>query len=703
MTQGKTQPDGGEAAGDAAGAPVRGASTHAADGNGVSAAATPMVEGSLSRARDGEDRHAESHDEPGQIEAELRHSREQYEHLVASIDGIVWEADATTLRFKFVSAQAERLLGYPPSRWIDEPNFWRDHIHPDDCAWVAAFCQRSTQERRNHDFEYRMIAIDGRSVWLRDIVTVVEQDGAPLLLRGIMIDVSDRKQRDEDLRAAEDRFRRFIENLNDVVYALDRDGNFLYCSPAIEQVSSYTATEVLGRPFAEFVYPEDLPGLASVFERNLKGESAQVEYRVLDKDGELRWVHASIRPTIENDEVVGVTGVFSEITARKRTLEALYESEARYRELVEMSPNSIVVHRDGRIVFANGAALKLVGANDPSDLLGRGLLELVHESSRPLAIERIRSMKEEGKPAGRVEETFLRLDGTAVEVEVMASPIIFHGQPSIQVIIDDVTERKRIREEVQRLNEELEQRVHDRTSELVAVNRELEAFSYSVSHDLRAPLRIIEGFAKMFLEEYGATLDEQGRSYLDRIHATSSRMDRLIHDLLAFSRMSRASMTVGKVDLSAVARVVVEELERERPVRDASFMIEDDLVVDGDEPLLRIVIENLIGNAWKYTSRRPSAFIEFGAGMEDGERVYYVRDDGVGFDMQFVGKLFRPFQRLHAIGDFEGTGIGLATVQRIIERHGGRVWAESEPNEGTTFRFTLWPKRKVGRAGKAAR
>ncbi|MFN2425233.1 MAG: PAS domain S-box protein [Candidatus Binatia bacterium] len=626
------------------------------------------------------------------IEAELRRSREQYEHLVASIDGIVWEANGETLRFTFVSAQAERLLGYPPARWVEDPDFWCNHIHPDDCAWVVAFCRRSTEERKNHDFEYRMIAADGRAVWLRDIVTVVEQPSGPLLLRGVMVDITAAKQRDEDLRAAEERFRHFVENLNDVVYALDRSGNFLYCSPAIEQVSSYTPAEVLGRSFADFVHVDDLPALAAVFQRNLAGESAQVEYRVHDKNGEIRWVHASIGPTIENGEVTGVTGVFSEITARKRTLEALYESEARYRELVEMSPNSIVVHRGGKIVFANGSALRLVGASDPSDLLGHPLLELVHESSRALAIERIRSMTEEGKPAGRVEEVFLRLDGTTIDVEVMASPIVFHGQSSIQVIIDDVTERRRIREEVHRLNAELEQRVRDRTAELVAANRELEAFSYSVSHDLRAPLRVIEGFAKMFLEEYSETLDEQGRSYLHRIHSTSARMDRLIHDLLAFSRMSRASMTVEKVDLSAIARSVVEDLEQERPVRDTNFVIADGLVVEGDEPLLRIVVENLIGNAWKYTSRRPTAVIEFGSETIDGERVYFVRDDGVGFDMQFVGKLFRPFQRLHAIGDFEGTGIGLATVQRIIERHGGRVWADSEVDEGTTFRFTLWPK-----------
>ncbi|MFN2377681.1 MAG: PAS domain S-box protein [Candidatus Binatia bacterium] len=627
--------------------------------------------------------------DPERAREELRRSREQYEHLVATIDGIVWEADAETFRFRFVSAKAERLLGYPPSRWIDEPDFWESHIHPEDRARVVDFCRISTARHEDHDFEYRMLAADGRIVWLRDIVNVVQPDDGPLLLRGIMVDVTGRKQGELELRVAEERFRGFVENLGDVVYALDGMGRFSYCSPAIEQVSSYTPDEVMGRSFADFVHPDDLTSVVEVFSRNMAGEASQVEYRVFDKDGQIRWVHATIRPTLEGGEVVGVTGVFSDISARRRTLEALYESEARYRELVEMSPDSIVVHRDGRIVFANSAALELAGAKDSSELLGRSPLDLVHPASRALAVERIRSMMSEGRPAGRADEVFLRLDGTFIDVEVMASPIVFHGQPSIQVIIHDVTARKRIEEEIQRLNADLEQRVCDRTAELVAANRELEAFSYSVSHDLRAPLRVIEGFARMFLEEYEQTLDQQARSYIHKIHATSARMDRLIHDLLAFSRMARASMTLERVDLSAMARAVVEDLQQEHRGRTATVRVADGLVVQGDPNLLRIVVENLLGNAWKYTSRGEASNIEFGMETVEGEKVYTVRDDGVGFDMRYAAKLFRPFQRLHAVGDFEGTGIGLATVQRIVERHGGRVWAEGGVGEGATFRFTL--------------
>ena len=628
------------------------------------------------------------------IQAEPRRSLEQYEHLVASIDAVVWEADAATLRFAFVSAAAERLLGYPCSHWLDQPDFWQEHIHPDDRAWALQLCRGFALEGQDHEFEYRMVAADGRPVWLHNIVTVVTQAQGPPILRGVMVDITGRKQKEDELRSAEERFRRFVENLGDVVYAIDRSGTFLYCSPAIEQISAYKSDEVIGRSFADLAHPDDLPGLAAVLARNLAGESGQIEFRVFDKDGAMRWAHASSAPTFENGEVVGVTGVLSEITARKRTLEALYESEARYRALVEMSPDAIVVHRDGKIVFVNRTAVEMSGASDPAELLGRPALDLVHESSRALAIERIRGMVVDGRPAARVEEKFLRLDGRVGDVEVMASPIVFQGQPSLLVIIHDATERKRVQEEIQRLNEELEQRVRDRTAELVAANRELEAFSYSVSHDLRAPLRVIGGFAGVFLEEYGQTLDAQGRSYLDKIHTTSARMDRLIRDMLAFSRMLRASMTVGAVDLSAIARAVIEEFRQDEPGREVESVIADGIVVDGDDALLRIVMENLIGNAWKYTSTGARARIEFGVEEQDGEKIYFVRDDGVGFDMRFVGNLFRPFQRLHAIGEFEGTGIGLATVARIVERHGGRIWAESEVDCGATFRFTLGPARR---------
>jgi light-regulated signal transduction histidine kinase (bacteriophytochrome) len=226
--------------------------------------------------------------------------------------------------------------------------------------------------------------------------------------------------------------------------------------------------------------------------------------------------------------------------------------------------------------------------------------------------------------------------------------------------------------------------------DLEEANRELEAFSYSVSHDLRAPLRSIEGFSQILLEDYGDKLDEEGEDYLGRVRAASRRMAFLIDDLLDLSRVSRRPLRRELVDLSTQTREIAAELGKSQPEREAEFVIADGLTANGDARLLRLALENLLGNAWKFTSREEKARIEFGSTTLEGrERVYFVRDNGMGFDEAYAGKLFGAFQRLHGPEEFEGTGIGLATVQRIVRRHGGRVWAEGEVGQGATFFFTL--------------
>jgi len=230
--------------------------------------------------------------------------------------------------------------------------------------------------------------------------------------------------------------------------------------------------------------------------------------------------------------------------------------------------------------------------------------------------------------------------------------------------------------------------------QLEAVNKELESFSYSVSHDLRAPLRGIDGFSQALLEDYSEKLDESGRDFLQRIRASTQRMGQLIDDMLNLSRVTRSEMRREGVDLSALADRIVKDLQEKQPERQVEFLIAPGLMTDGDAQLLKVALENLLGNAWKFTGKHSPARIEFGATKVQGKLAYFVRDDGTGFDMTYAGKLFIPFQRLHPLTDFPGTGIGLATVRRIIQKHGGGVWAEGKVGKGATFYFTLPDKGK---------
>ncbi|MCI0665074.1 MAG: PAS domain S-box protein [Acidobacteria bacterium] len=368
-------------------------------------------------------------------------------------------------------------------------------------------------------------------------------------------------------------------------------------------------------------------------------------------------------------------------------------SEKMFQGLLESAPDPIViVNHHGEIVLVNTQTEKVFGYWR-EELLGKPVEILIPERSHSKHIGyRVNySTDPHTRPMGiGLDLSARRRDGSEFPVEISLSPMETEAGRLVTAIIRDTSEWKRAAVEIRKLNRELEQRVRERTAQLEAVNRELEAFSYSVSHDLRAPLRHLSGFANLLKQRTADCLDDKSLRYVQNINEAAELMGKLVDDLLAFSRMGRAEMTRTRVSFARLVNEVLEILQPELQGRKIICRIESLPEAEGDQTMLRLVWSNLISNALKYTRTRDEARIEIGSTKnERGEMVYFVRDNGVGFDMQYADKLFGVFQRLHNDEEFEGTGIGLATVQRIIRRHGGSVWAEGKVDGGATFYFLI--------------
>lgn len=551
-------------------------------------------------------------------------------------------------------------------------------------------------------------------------------------------DFVERKRAEQDLRMSEERYRSLVEATAAIVWTSSPRGEVATEQPGWSAFTGEDFERLKGWGWLDTVHPDDRRTTRHAWREALSEEQVyRVEQRLRRHDGVYRHMMVRAAPVLdESGDIREWVGVHTDITHLKEaeaqkvryakqlqgltnaalTMNSMYSvhellqnvtDKAReiigaHQALASMTPGHNPAERIYAVSLSDKYTDRHLGTDSPD---GSDIHQLVVQANQSFCMTQAEL---EAHPAwcnrkgrqppmrGWLAAPLVDRQGGAVGLVELSDKYEGEFNASDEAILVQLAQMAsaamqnvRLISEVQQHAAELEQRVEERTTELAATNRELEAFSYSVSHDLRAPLRSIDGFSQALLEDYRDTLEPTAERYLERIRSSTQRMGMLIDDLLNLSRLSRSEMHFKQVDLAKIALAILNELHLREPERSTTFLVADNLRVEGDEHLLTILLENLLENAWKFTSKREHAQIEVGMEVEDNRAVYFVRDNGAGFDQQYANKLFGAFQRLHTAAEFEGTGIGLATVQRIIHRHGGRVWAQGKVDHGATFYFTL--------------
>ena len=509
-----------------------------------------------------------------------------------------------------------------------------------------------------------------------------------------------RSQAEEAEAEREKQVRLLLDSTAEAIYGVDLEGICTFVNPACVQMLGYQAEEdLLGKNMHDLIHHTVPDGTHYAKEdclvRNatLAGTSSHVDNEVHWRaDGSSFPVEYWSHPIRRDDEIIGTVVTFFDISERKQAESKLEATQGMLQLVLDTIPVR-VFWKDVDSVYlgCNKLFAEDSGLQEPEKLVGKTDFDMSWQEQAEQYRSDDLNVMQTGKRKLNYEEPQTTPAGKQIWLETSKIPLTDQDGAIIGILgtYHDITDRKHAEEELANYREHLEELVAMRTAELEAVNKELESFSYSVSHDLRSPLRAIDGFSQTLLEEYADRLDANGQQYLDRVRNAAQRMGALIDDMLKLSRVTRSEIKREVVDLSELGLQVIEDLHKREPLRQVEVSIMPGMSVKGDRSLLHIVLENLLGNAWKYTGGLQQANIEFGTERLDNKTVYFVQDNGIGFDMQYANKLFTPFHRLHSTGEFPGTGIGLATVARIIERHHGRIWAEAVPNEGARFSFVL--------------
>ncbi len=621
----------------------------------------------------------------------LAASEKQYRTLIENVHDGVYRLDHQG-RFAFVNDRVVERSGRP-REWFIGRSFL-DVIVPEDRQRMQEIFEATMRGESTSPYQtaYRRASGD---------VLHIEVNSSPLVegdeivgMLAVSRDITERRRMEEEQRIQSEITANMSEGVSLVRFD---DGVIVYANPKFEEMFGYSPNEMVGKHVSVVNAPTGKPpeGTTTEIRQALdKHGSWRGEINNIKKDGALFWCYASVSVFDHSEHGKVAVSVHTDITERKQAEDEIRRINESYDRIIDNADEVIfrVGAEGGHVVYANPAAERLLGYSQEEWLADPGLgFKIIHPDyveEQKRVIEEINTTKKTIKNAVL---GWIAKDGRQIIIEYTIIPILDEEGNIVcfESIGRDITERKRAEEELERHRHHLEELVEQRTDELKSANKELESFDYTVSHDLRAPLRGIAGFTQAIKEDYADRLDDEGRDHLNRVLKATARMTQLIDDLLRLSGVTLREMNRETVDLSALVGSIAGEIRKAEPSRQVQFIIEPGVTAHGDAALLRLALQNLMDNAWKFTDGRARATIEFGTVEREDVKAYYVRDDGVGFDMAYVDKLFVPFQRLHSQAEFSGTGIGLATVARIMHRHGGKVWGEGAPEKGATFCFTL--------------